>query len=110
MTFARWCKLGIVAACMLLSATAFAQDEFQLQSTAFENGGTAPLFMIKTELSSSGVNACTASGAIGADQSPELSWTGAPRGTQSFVVVAYDSTANDCVPRGAPTALMVWRL
>jgi Raf kinase inhibitor-like YbhB/YbcL family protein len=94
MNIARWSQLGLIAGSMLLTATASAQDEFQLQSTAFKDGGTAPLFMIKTELSSSGVNACTASGAVGLDQSPELSWTGVPRGTQSFVVVAFDSTAN----------------
>jgi len=93
MIFVRWSKLGLIAASMLLSATAYG-DEFQLHSTAFENGGTAPLFMIKTELSTSGVNACTASGTVAPDQSPELSWTGVPRGTQSFVVVAFDSTAN----------------
>jgi Raf kinase inhibitor-like YbhB/YbcL family protein len=40
-----------------------------------------------------GVNTCTANGAAGYDESPELSWTGAPWGTQFFAVVLYDVTA-----------------
>jgi Raf kinase inhibitor-like YbhB/YbcL family protein len=40
------------------------------------------------------VNTCSANGAPGGDESPELFWTGAPRGTQSFVVVLYDVTAS----------------
>jgi Raf kinase inhibitor-like YbhB/YbcL family protein len=40
-----------------------------------------------------GVNTCSANGAAGGDQSPELSWSGAPQGTKSYVVVLYDVTA-----------------
>jgi hypothetical protein len=40
-----------------------------------------------------GVNACTASGAAGGDLSPQLSWSGAPWGTATYVVVLYDVTA-----------------
>jgi Raf kinase inhibitor-like YbhB/YbcL family protein len=39
------------------------------------------------------VNTCSVNGAPGGNQSPELSWTGAPRNTRTFVVVAYDETA-----------------
>lgn len=92
MIFPKWAKLGLIASCALLAATASAQDELQLHSTAFANDGTPPLSMILNN-SANGVNTCTASGTAGLDQSPRLSWTGVPRGTQSFVVVLYDTTA-----------------
>lgn len=82
----------LFAAGALLAATAYAQDGFQLRSTAFQNDGTPPLSMIFNN-QSNGVNTCTASGAAGGDQSPQLFWTGAPFGTRSFVVVLYDTTA-----------------
>jgi Raf kinase inhibitor-like YbhB/YbcL family protein len=85
-------KLLPFAAGALLAATAYAQDGFQLHSATFQNDGTPPLSMILNE-QSNGVNGCTASGAAGGDQSPQLSWTGAPFGTRSFVVVLYDTTA-----------------
>ena len=40
-----------------------------------------------------GGNACTASGAAGQNQSPQLQWSGAPAGARSYVVVLYDTTA-----------------
>lgn len=84
--------MSIAAGCALLTATAIAQDGFQLHSTAFSQDGTPPLSMILNN-ATNGVNACTASGAAGLDQSPQLYWTGAPWGTRSFVVVLYDTTA-----------------
>ena len=81
-----------VLACAFLATMAAAQDGFQLHSTEFSQDGTPPLSMILNN-STNGVNACTASGAAGLDQSPELYWTGAPWGTRSFVVVLYDTTA-----------------
>jgi len=38
-------------------------------------------------------NICTANGAAGGDQSPQLQWSGVPHHTRSFVVVLYDTTA-----------------
>jgi Raf kinase inhibitor-like YbhB/YbcL family protein len=36
---------------------------------------------------------CAANGAMGGDQSPEMSWTPAKPGTKSFVVMLFDATA-----------------
>ncbi|HUA97328.1 MAG TPA: YbhB/YbcL family Raf kinase inhibitor-like protein [Terracidiphilus sp.] len=92
MHFAHCKKLGLLVACALLPGIARAQAPFQLHSTTFQDDGTPPLSMILNN-TVNGVNACTASGAAGLDESPQLSWTGAPRGTRSFVVVLYDTTA-----------------
>jgi Raf kinase inhibitor-like YbhB/YbcL family protein len=85
-------KLGLATVCALLAGIAQAQAPFQLHSTTFTDDGTPPLSMILNNVSN-GVNACTASGAMGLDESPQLSWNGAPFGTRSFVVVLYDTTA-----------------
>ncbi len=92
MRFTRSKLLSLAAACALLASIAMAQDGFQLHSTAFSQDGTPPLSMILNN-STNGVNSCTASGAAGLDESPQLYWTGAPRGTRSFAVVLYDTTA-----------------
>jgi Raf kinase inhibitor-like YbhB/YbcL family protein len=61
--------------------------QFTVSSTTFTNGGVLPLSMAL------GSNNCTfVSG--GGDESPELSWTNAPFGTQSFAVTLYDTTAS----------------
>lgn len=65
---------------------------FQLTSTTFTNGSTLPLSMIYND-TVNGSNACSLNGAPGGNQSPELSWTNAPKGTLSFVVTAYDKSA-----------------
>jgi Raf kinase inhibitor-like YbhB/YbcL family protein len=72
------------------------QHHFRLTSSTFQNKGTLPLSMIFTSPSASNpnLNACTFDGSPGGDQSPELSWTGAPERTRSFVVVMYDVTAS----------------
>ena len=85
-------KLGLATICALLNGVVWAQQPFELHSTTFANDGTPPLSMILNNVTN-GVNACTASGALGLDESPELNWTGAPFGTRSFVVVLYDTTA-----------------
>jgi Raf kinase inhibitor-like YbhB/YbcL family protein len=79
------------AASAVLAAGAYGQN-FQLYSTEFQNNGTPPLSMILNN-QVNGANTCTASGAAGGDQSPQLFWAGAPWGTRSFVVVLYDTTA-----------------
>jgi Raf kinase inhibitor-like YbhB/YbcL family protein len=63
-------------------------EPFVLTSTNFQNGGTLPLSMA---LNSSG---CAPNGAIGGDQSPEMSWTRPDPRTRSFVVTMFDSTAS----------------
>jgi Raf kinase inhibitor-like YbhB/YbcL family protein len=86
-------KWAFVAAWMLFTGFVHAQAPFQLHSSTFTDFGTPPLSMILNNVTN-GVNACTASGAMGLDQSPELNWTGAPFGTRSYVVVLYDTTAS----------------
>ena len=88
-------RVGLVVALALgmLTASAPAQESFQLHSTTFSNDSTLPISTILNN-QVNGVNTCSASGAAGYDESPELSWTGAPKGTQSFVLVLYDVTAS----------------
>jgi Raf kinase inhibitor-like YbhB/YbcL family protein len=63
------------------------QNQFQVSTTTFTNGEELPLIMVL------GSNNCTfVSG--GGDESPEVSWTNAPRGTRSFVVTLFDTTAS----------------
>ena len=61
-------------------------DHFRLTSSAFQNNGTLPLSMILTIPSAANpnLNVCTFDGSSGGDQSPELSWSGAPEGTRSL--------------------------
>lgn len=61
------------------------RHNLRVTSTTFSNNGTIPLSMVW--------NQCTAYPG-GADQSPQLSWSGAPHRTRSFIVVAYDVTAS----------------
>lgn len=91
MRFAPFITLSLLAASVLATA-AHAQDGFRLTSPEFSQDGTPPLSMILNN-PTNGVNSCTASGAAGQDRSPALSWSGAPWGTRSFVVVLYDTTA-----------------
>lgn len=81
-----------VAAIGFFAGHALAQQPFALHSSTFSNHGTMPISTIFNNISN-GVNACSANGAAGGDQSPQLYWTGAPEGTTSFVVVLYDKTA-----------------
>jgi Raf kinase inhibitor-like YbhB/YbcL family protein len=78
---------------------AFAQSDawnggwFQLSSTTFANNTFLPISTINNNIVI-GVNTCSINGAPGGNESPELSWTGAPPFTRSFVVTAFDVTAS----------------
>lgn len=60
-------------------------DRFEVTSMTFNNNDTLALSMVYDQCSDH---------PGGANQSPELSWSNAPRHTASFVVVAYDVTAS----------------
>jgi phosphatidylethanolamine-binding protein (PEBP) family uncharacterized protein len=66
---------------------------FQLSSTTFADQAVLRLSMINN-IPVNGVKACSIDGSPGGDQSPELSWTNAPRHTASFAVIAFDVTAS----------------
>jgi Raf kinase inhibitor-like YbhB/YbcL family protein len=62
------------------------------QHTEHDGGYILPISTI-SNIPSGGVNVCSIDGSAGGDQSPELSWSGAPSDTQTFVLVDYDVTA-----------------
>lgn len=70
----------------LVSAQNNWHDDFRVTSQTFQNDTTVPQVMV---FNGTAGNVCT-----GGDQSPELTWTNPPRGTQSFAVMAYDVTAS----------------
>jgi Raf kinase inhibitor-like YbhB/YbcL family protein len=93
--------LALAAAAATLTLSAVSADEpawgggehrMELTSTTFTDHSTLPLITIDN-IVQNGLNACTADGAMGGDQSPQLQWSHAPRNTKSFVVVLYDTTA-----------------
>jgi Raf kinase inhibitor-like YbhB/YbcL family protein len=77
------------------SSSAWGDDHrhMTLHSATFADGGTLPLSMINTIADATGQNTCTVNGAAGGNESPQLSWRHAPPDTRSFVVIAYDITA-----------------
>lgn len=97
-----WMPAVLALACGVIAAAAeppvqnesWSGSDFKVTSTTFPNDGTMPLSTINTIPGNGTANTCTANGAVGGNQSPELSWTGAPWGTRSFVVVLYDVTAS----------------
>jgi len=94
----RWLTVAVTAAGLtaLGSSAAWADDDdhhMTLHSATFADGGTLPLSTISTIPNSSGQNSCTANGAAGGNESPQLTWSHAPHDTRSFVVIAYDVTA-----------------
>lgn len=64
----------------------------ELTSDTFTRDGKLPDSMIYNAPENN-LNVCTANGAAGGDESPQLSWTHVPPNTRSFVVVLYDPTA-----------------
>src|SRR5580658_6916693 len=93
-------SLALATCAIGFSATAFTDDngqweqrKMELSSTTFADGGVLPISMIFESPTSAGTNACSIDGSPGGNTSPELSWTNAPRATQTFAVVLYDTTA-----------------
>jgi Raf kinase inhibitor-like YbhB/YbcL family protein len=74
------------------TATLSSGGLFKLTSSTFANDTTLPISTIHNMIVNN-VNVCSIDGSPGGNQSPELSWSGAPRGTQTFVMVVYDVTA-----------------
>jgi Raf kinase inhibitor-like YbhB/YbcL family protein len=68
-------------------------EGFLVKSATFVDNSTLPISMIDN-YAVNGVNSCSANGAPGGDESPQLSWLHAPWGTRSFVVMAFDETAS----------------
>ena len=85
-------SLSLSAASQTSATNAVGSTSFQVSSTTFSNGATLPLSMINNIIVS-GSNSCSIDGSPGGNQSPELSWTNAPKHTATFVVTAYDTTA-----------------
>jgi Raf kinase inhibitor-like YbhB/YbcL family protein len=88
---------GIAITLGIFAGNSTAQDingygGFQLTSSTFTSNAELPISAILNN-QVNGVNTCSANGAAGADRSPELSWSGSPHGSRSYVVVLYDVTA-----------------
>jgi Raf kinase inhibitor-like YbhB/YbcL family protein len=92
----RWLPAASAALLAFTAGTSSAWDDdhrMTLHSATFADGGTLPLSMVSNILLPNGQNGCSASGAAGGNESPQLSWRHAPPETRSFAVVAYDITA-----------------
>jgi Raf kinase inhibitor-like YbhB/YbcL family protein len=75
--------MRVIALALLLSASpALAAGKLTLKSTDLEDRGTLPERSVYDGFGCSGGNV-----------SPQLSWSGAPAGTKSFVVTVYDPDA-----------------
>jgi Raf kinase inhibitor-like YbhB/YbcL family protein len=68
------------------------EHKLAVTSTTFTENGPLPDSAIYNFISQ-GVNSCTANGAPGGDQSPQLQWSHVPPNTRSFAVLLYDTTA-----------------
>jgi Raf kinase inhibitor-like YbhB/YbcL family protein len=93
-----WLVASIGLALGVLPAKSLAQEEsrfenrFRLTSTTFANDTSMPISTIHN-IPVNNTNSCSIDGSPGGNQSPELSWTDAPRRTWTYVVTAYDVTA-----------------
>jgi len=103
---APWCRAAVAVAMAATIFTAgslsaqepswgYGEGRMELTSTSFTHGSPLPAANIYNYYYPAGstYNICSATGATGGDQSPELSWRHAPWNTRSFVVVLYDVTA-----------------
>jgi Raf kinase inhibitor-like YbhB/YbcL family protein len=84
--------IGFLVVASFASAQDWEDHQFRVTSTTFENGATLPISTIDN-FPVNGSNVCSVDGSPGGNESPELSWTNAPRHTQSFVVSTFDVTA-----------------
>lgn len=90
--------VGLVVGCS--STPSVAQDQeweggqFKVSSKTFANDTTLPISAINQIPGTNNLNTCSIDGSKGGNESPQLSWTGAPRGTKSFVVTVFDVTAS----------------
>jgi Raf kinase inhibitor-like YbhB/YbcL family protein len=75
-------RLGPIAVAFSMLATPVAHAQMKLTSAELKNGAT-----INNEQVFNGF------GCSGGNISPSLSWTGAPNGTKSFAITAYDPDA-----------------
>jgi Raf kinase inhibitor-like YbhB/YbcL family protein len=86
--------MTVIGLTVVGSSAAWADDHHMtLRSATFVDGGTLPLSTISNIANANGQNSCTADGAAGGNESPQLTWSHAPHDTRSFVVIAYDVTA-----------------
>jgi Raf kinase inhibitor-like YbhB/YbcL family protein len=69
----------------LFGATAHAADIFSLSSTTFKDSTMMP-----KKAANSSANAPTNPNCVGENVSPQLSWSGVPEGTKSFVMFMID--------------------
>ena len=67
--------------------------DFDLFSTTFTNNSILPISTIHNIIYM-GKNVCSINGSAGGNMSPELSWTGTPPRTRTFVVVLFDATGS----------------
>ena len=73
-----------IALASLCAAPAFAADVFTLSSTTFKDGTMMPKKVANANTTGNNPNC------VGENVSPELSWSGAPAGTKSFVLLMED--------------------
>jgi len=98
----RWLRTALAlatatAALSSVNASESTRDEgehrMEVTSMTFTDHATLPLSTVDN-IVANGLNACTADGSPGGNQSPQLQWTHVPHGTRSFVVILYDPTAS----------------
>jgi Raf kinase inhibitor-like YbhB/YbcL family protein len=70
------------------------EGRMELTSASFKEGNPLPAANIyNADYPGTTYNSCSATGAKGGDESPQLAWRHVPPNTRSFVVVLYDVTA-----------------
>jgi Raf kinase inhibitor-like YbhB/YbcL family protein len=100
-----WSRAAAIAAVAGASLTAgslsaeqpmwgYGESRMELTSRSFTDGNPLPAANISNAYyPKTTYNGCSATGATGGDESPQLAWRHVPLNTRSFVVVLYDTTA-----------------